>query len=574
MCHRSISTRFIMLTFFIVLMSTLIQKSYAQAINNTDSVQLSFNINGFSISAVLQENVQLLEKISTPFEENGQLHYKGQLSGYPNSSVRVSYSHDHWQGVLLFEDALYIVDASHTAMTSVAGGLRTYPVEKEEKVKTCASGIIKNSFLQSENSIELPQANIDNNLAATHFIASHLTSAAARISDVCANRISGVCLLPEIELAYDLSYQNLPGIETPMQRALRELNEMELFFQDGLGYQFSRISLTMLNVVQDELIGSSDDPNDLLDRLRILRGSNQLDFLEQSRSIFHLVTGRDFSGTDGDVVGIAYLGQVCESFGLNTGLTDAGDISLVSLVMAHEIGHNLGADHDAIELNGCPENRHVMSASLGFQASSFTGFSSCSIESINQTVADNLSGACFNFPVDIGITASLDNPVSPDRETPFDLVYNVNAEDGYMPISSVSINGVINKGDEGQFLNATVEGGVCTSTLSSYNCTVNNPSNNFELTVTATVHQNAVELSMQHSVSTATAETTDVISSNDTLYVTLNTFGEPSPTVDSIDEESEPNSSQASNGSGGGGSIHPLGLILLGSVYVFRRFKK
>ena len=47
-------------------MSALIQKSYTQTINDADPVQISFNINGFSISAVLQKNAQLLEKISTP----------------------------------------------------------------------------------------------------------------------------------------------------------------------------------------------------------------------------------------------------------------------------------------------------------------------------------------------------------------------------------------------------------------------------------------------------------------------------------------------------------------------------
>ena len=555
---------------FIALMSSGANSLYAKNFESDDALSLSFNVNGFSLLARLDKNNQLLEKISTPLDESEQHHYKGHLSGYPNSSVRVSFSNNRWQGILLVEEELYIVDAEQNPMASRSGGLHTYQADNEKSGKTCASGTINDSHSLTHTSNTQSALYTDTNNSQIN--SSYFTIASATLSDVCANQINGVCLLPEIELAYDLSYQNLPSNETPMQRALRELNEMELFFQNGLNYQFSRISLTMLNPAQDSLIGSSDDPNDLLDRLRILRGSNQLSYLRQSRSIFHLVTGRDFSGVDDNVVGIAYLDQVCQSFGLNTGITDAGDTSLVSLVMAHEIGHNLGAEHDSVATNGCPENRNVMSASLGFQASGFTGFSSCSIDTINQSVSADLSGLCFSFPIDLGLTASPDNPVSPNSDTPFDLVYSINADDGYIAIGVVTISGVLVDTSAGQLINAVVEDGNCSTTLSSYNCVINNPTNGFELTVTASANQSAVELTLQHSIGTTTAYVTDVVPENNTLNVTLHSFGQPNSAEAPNDDEPEAtNTSQSSNG--GGGAIGPLGLILFVTVLVRRKLK-
>ena len=116
----------------------------AQILKNDDPLLLSFNVNGFSLLAELHQNTQLLEKISTPVANVEQLHYKGQLSGYPNSGVRVSYSNGHWQGVLLFEDELYIIDANHDSIENGSEGLHTYQSADDEKLKTCASGVIKN----------------------------------------------------------------------------------------------------------------------------------------------------------------------------------------------------------------------------------------------------------------------------------------------------------------------------------------------------------------------------------------------------------------------------------------------
>lgn len=63
----------------------------------------------------------------------------------------------------------------------------------------------------------------------------------------------------------------------------------------------------------------------------------------------HLFTGKDL---DGGVVGMAYIGVACASPALSYGVTQYyGDI-LTPMILAHELGHNLGAYHDTNDKTG------------------------------------------------------------------------------------------------------------------------------------------------------------------------------------------------------------------------------
>jgi len=77
------------------------------------------------------------------------------------------------------------------------------------------------------------------------------------------------------------------------------------------------------------------------------------------RDAVHLFTGKDLTGS---TVGIAYLSVVCNvSAGYAISQDLASDV-LMPLLVAHELGHNLGTDHDP---NGSTP-RYIMYPSLGF----------------------------------------------------------------------------------------------------------------------------------------------------------------------------------------------------------------
>jgi hypothetical protein len=104
-------------------------------------------------------------------------------------------------------------------------------------------------------------------------------------------------------------------------------------------------------------------------------GSSQFD-------VAHLLTSHKFDST---TVGIAYVGTACDP-NYKTGLSLAtfANINTVANVMAHEIGHNLGMEHDGTPGSGanCPASGFLMGAYVG-SCSNICPISSCSIAAEN-----------------------------------------------------------------------------------------------------------------------------------------------------------------------------------------------
>lgn len=93
----------------------------------------------------------------------------------------------------------------------------------------------------------------------------------------------------------------------------------------------------------------------------------------------HLMCGRDFGG----IAGLAYLPATCNTDGYNTGLTRryTGDFNSIVVVLAHELGHNMGSPHD--NQGGTCQNSpggFVMNPSVN---TTQMAFSPCSVAAMN-----------------------------------------------------------------------------------------------------------------------------------------------------------------------------------------------
>lgn len=541
----------------------------------TFASETSFNVDilGHSYQIVVTENESFIDKVSEVDPQMAGKHYTGYAEGVDNSWVRMSNIDGNWQGIISIYGEMYVIQ---NGATTVAGDLATQMQatsmsQQGAQMGTCGADGHEHSVLENVSKMSSQQSQSN----------SSLPTLAATFSEYCSQQVNGICLIAEIEVAFDLEFQALfPGQETA--QALSILNIVDGHYENDLNIAIDAITVSMLN---NNLFDVTTDAGLLLDDIELKKNNGQIPFITNNNAITHLVTGRDL---DGNTLGIAFLGSVCSASGSNSGLSSVAMVGgmpnaiFTAVVVAHELGHNLGSIHDGPgENTACPANQFIMSPSLG---PGITNFSACSALDIETTLSGLPNPAlCIDFPADVTMTEDPGNNGSLDINNEFVLSYTVALNEGFSSISQVTIDGNVNVA-EGEFIDVTANGVACVVAANgdSYSCSLNGlaASTSFiNLQVRTRVAQNAASMVITQDSQNLTANIQDVDTSNNALMSQFviaagqltSTAANSSLTPASIPNNGGSVSTSSDDSGGGGGAIEWYMLFGLGVLYLFGR---
>ncbi|HVR76528.1 MAG TPA: zinc-dependent metalloprotease, partial [Planctomycetota bacterium] len=132
------------------------------------------------------------------------------------------------------------------------------------------------------------------------------------------------------------------------------LNMVDGIFEAEIGLTIDLVSVNVWQSEPDPYTATNGST--LLGQLRSYWNEDNAGI---ARDAVHLFTGKDL---DGSTVGIAYVSVVCNKSTAYAVSQDLASDVLMPLLVAHELGHNLGSGHDTT--GSSP--RYIMYPSLGF----------------------------------------------------------------------------------------------------------------------------------------------------------------------------------------------------------------
>jgi hypothetical protein len=459
---------------------------------------VEFDAYGRRFAFDLESNDRLLAAVpaANKAQLSGAQLMRGKLAGLPGSWVRIARVGDGLEGAIWDGNDLYVV----TSAGAIAGALTT-PLDATPsqtvvfRLSEAINGLPR-GYCATEPGVARSAAADVPALGQYKALVAELRAASAAVA---IDQLS-------IALIADAAFQNAEGANSA-EVMLARLNTVDGIFTEQVG---------VLLVASDvRLVSPGSDPftqtaaGDLLRQLSDYRQSNPSVL---SAGLAHLLTGKDL---DGNTIGIAYLDSLCDQ---QRGVSLSSSLQIpfyTSLVMAHEFGHNFGAEHD-----GEPGSSCATTSSNFLMAPSINGsstFSQCSRNRIATTIA-RARGSCIvsDSYADLALEAPAAT-VQADAGGAFSLPLTVRSV-GEIAASGSRLRASLPVGL--QFVSGTVAGGACSATGLEVTCTLGDVAPGEERLVDLQLSSDVIRL---FSVPVSVSATNEFLSANNSATVQVYT---------------------------------------------------
>ncbi|XP_011370886.1 disintegrin and metalloproteinase domain-containing protein 8 isoform X1 [Pteropus vampyrus] len=292
--------------------------------------------------------------------------YQGRVEGHPHSAASLS-TCDGLRGFFRAGSAVHLIEPLDGG--GEAGRHALYQAQHlRQKAGTCG---VTNTSLES--------------------ILGPRTSAAFRPRN---RPLSQETRYVEVYVVTDSQeFQQLGSREAVRRRVLEVINHVDKLYQE-LRFRVVLVGLDIWN--HNDKIDVSNQASTTLDNFLAWRAQHLLGRYPHDNA--QLITGVDFTG---NTVGLAKVSTMCSRDSAAVSQDHSQNPVGVASTMAHEMGHNLGMDHDE-DIQGCycPESRDrggcVMAASIG---SAFPRrFSHCSQADLERFMEKPRTACLANAP--------------------------------------------------------------------------------------------------------------------------------------------------------------------------------